>query len=163
VLACRSIEIFERLALDFTTKTLPPRWRADCFDINDRASLVEDNGYHVQKIQGEYVCVQSTEHMDCHWTKASALVYLGQGPQLSDEQFAQATQLHLQSKNLDEIASEYSSQGRKVAKEAEIAADPATRARLLAERDRLDKLRQDHRRQGDELWEQARNIKPAVR
>ena len=54
-------------------------------------------------------------------------MYLGRGPQLSDAQIAETARLHMESSKLARIGLNYTWAAEKAAKEAEIAADPATR------------------------------------
>jgi hypothetical protein len=157
VLACRSPEVFEERALWFTRDGFVSD---DCFQINDTTSLVEENRYRVQSSSDGYLCIQTVSQSQCYWTRAESLVHLGRGPQLSDEQFAEAARLHAEASKFARMGLNYTWEAEKAAKEAEIAVDPATRQRSLAERDRLYKLSTEYDGRAVDLRNQAASIRP---
>jgi hypothetical protein len=158
VLACRSPEVFEERALEFTRGGFVNS--DDCFQINDTKFLVEENRYRVQSSNDGYLCIQTVSQSQCYWTRAESLVHLGRGPQLSDSQFAEAARLHAEASKFARIALNYTWEAEKAAKEAEIAVDPATRQRSLAERDRLYKLSTEYDGRAVDLRNQAASIRP---
>ena len=161
VLACRSPEVFEERALEFTRGGFVNS--DDCFQINDTKFLVEENRYRVQSSNDGYLCIQTVSQSQCYWTRAESLVHLGRGPQLSDSQFAEAARLHAEASKFARIALNYTWEAEKAAKEAEIAVDPATRQRSLAERDRLYKLSTEYDGRAVDLRNQAASIRPVPR
>ena len=157
VLACRSPEVFEERALEFTRGGFVNS--DDCFQFNDTKFLVEENRYRVQSSNDGYLCIQTVSQSQCYWTRAESLVHLGRVPQLSDSQFAEAARLHAEASN-SSLGLVYTWEAEKAAKEAEIAVDPATRQRSLAERDRLYKLSTEYDGRAVDLRNQAASIRP---
>lgn len=159
VLGCMDIQTYRLHAPNYTASHRPEVIRAInkgvCIDLNDRASLVEEHFYHVQKRDGEFVCVLPASkdvnfHNGCFWTLRSNLQHIGQ-PALSDAQFGRVTELYAQQSNLEETALQYETKAFAAAKEARIAVDPASRKRLQEEADRLQSTAKDYRARAEKV------------
>jgi hypothetical protein len=158
VLACRSPELFEAQALEFTRSGIVNG--DDCVQFEDSKAAVDENQYRVQTSSDGYLCIQTVSRPDCLWTRAETLVHIGRGPPLSEAQFAEVTRLHAEASKLSRIERNYIWEAEKLAKEAEATLDPVTRNRLLGERERLYKLATELEREATALRSQAANMQP---
>jgi hypothetical protein len=158
VLACRSPELFDAQALEFTRAGIVNS--DDCVQLEDTSALVQENQYRIQTSNDGYLCIQTVTRPQCFWTRAESLDHIGRGPQLSEVQFAEAAHLHAEASKLTRLERSYIWEAEKAAKEAEVALGPALRNGWLAERDRLYKLATEFEGQAAALRTQAANIRP---
>jgi hypothetical protein len=95
--ACESIELYDSVGGDFQKAIKAVIGTDKCrivFDIPPP----EANLVHVDKSEGGNLCVRQTTATDthwphCYWIDGRKLRYIGHGPQLSDEQFAEVERL----------------------------------------------------------------------
>lgn len=125
VLACRLVGIYQRLAPEYLKSKYPNSRiqdavsKNDCVIIDDNDDWVKENRYRIQKTDVGYVCIQDampleeTLPAECYWTSMTNLKFVGRGPQLSDEQFAQVIQLYKRARHLDALAADYRATGNR--------------------------------------------------
>jgi hypothetical protein len=65
-----------------------------CMWLDDNAEEAAPNFFHVEKTDQGYSCIRKVYTGQCYWTTASKLRYIGHGPQLTDEQFAEVLRLY---------------------------------------------------------------------
>lgn len=120
LLGCRSVELYQRFAANFDTERRKdrPSWDPSIFtqEFTDNCTILDDTSiskfssaifYRIEKIDQGYACVRNLSEPQCYWTDASKLRYIGNGPSLSDEQYAQIKKLDAEMTDLQKRIDAY--------------------------------------------------------
>jgi hypothetical protein len=125
LLACRSIELYDRFSGEFFANglLLPKLSKEfqDNFSFRDGTGksckiIVDDdparleylrNLYHVENTAPGYSCIRGAKDTECWWTATDKLRYIGHGLQLTDEQFARVQAMLAEVDALDKKADDY--------------------------------------------------------
>jgi hypothetical protein len=160
LLSCQSLDVYKRFAdfdlsrngafLPWADHEMPQALKdifSTCMWLDDNARLAKPNVFHVEKTDQGYSCVRKVYTEQCYWTTASKLQYIGHGPQLTDEQFAEVLRLDVAGDAAFEMAKEYGKRrderGRAIMNNGHYpssAADTAKIRALVRERDELQDL-----------------------
>ena len=119
VLFCQSIELYDHFVGDFDKLFIHHTPVQEFLDNSGNGKNCEwglegDDGdlnkhlYHIEKIERGYICVRRVTEPQCYWTDASKLRFIGHGPQLSDDQFAQVDKLFSEADRLNKLEKAYS-------------------------------------------------------
>ena len=112
MVACESIELYDSVGGDFQTAIkagIPIERRKLIIDSSPPLS----NLNHVDKREGDYLCVRSASSGSprwphCYWLDGRKFQNIGHVPQLSDEQFSEVERLLAESDRLRKVAKGYS-------------------------------------------------------
>jgi hypothetical protein len=102
VIGCQSLDRYKRFAdFDYWSSAPVPQEltdgfrSAECKLFSDVPEAAQPTAVHVEKTHLGYTClrVANAPEEQCYWITTSELLFIGHGPQLSDEQFAQVLKL----------------------------------------------------------------------
>jgi hypothetical protein len=127
LLSCQSLDTYKRLSdFDFNRNGVFLPWAdhempqalkdnfveiskgsSPCEWLNDDGFPTTSNTFHVEKVEQGYWCIRRRDAQQCYWTTASKLKYVGRGPQLTDEQFAEVLRLYAVFDAFNRVSKEY--------------------------------------------------------
>ena len=168
VLGCKSIELYKRFIQEWDGDEQSPlsqEFKENVGDdLNKNCNHLIDhqtsdntlaNIYHVVgSAPGGFVCVRDVRGIPCYWTEENRLLYIGKGPQLTDEQFAQVVILREKGHRLREMAEVYLKRENRL-RDSLVDLDHERAEAARREADELNALASEAIRQSWELVSQA--------